>query len=134
MMQLSRRTLLISIAPGAALAVAGCSTAQIAQYQADWATIVGDIQAGVAAAASYVPTVETIAAEAAALFGPQYTAIVTAGSAALNQIIAVLINVANNLTPPAASRMRARLRSSSLGSPITIGTSPQGVRVEGFKV
>lgn len=133
-MNLSRRTLLTSVAPGAALAVAGCSTAQVAQYQAEWATIVGQIQAGVAKVASYIPTVETIAAEAAALFGPQYTAIVTAGSAALNQIIAVLINVANNLTPPAASKMRARLRSSSPGAPITIGTSPQGVVVTGFKV
>ena len=132
-MNISRRILLTTVAPGAALAVAGCTTAQIAQYQADWAAIVGQIQAGVAAVAKYVPTIETIAAEAAALFGPAYEAVVTAGSAALNQIIAVLTNVANNLTPPASAKLHAKLRASSPAAPITIGTTPQGIIVTGFR-
>ena len=131
-MNLSRRTLLTSVAPGAALAVAGCSTAQVAQYQAEWATIVGDIQSGVAAVAKYVPSVESIAAEAAALFGPQYTAIVVAGSAALNEIVQVLINVANSLTPPASAKLRTRLRGTSPALKTTIGTTPQGVVVTGW--
>lgn len=146
-MQLSRRTLLTSVAPGAVIALAGCTAAQ----QAQWATIVGQIQTAVAAAAKYIPSVESIAAEAAALFGPQYTLLVTAGSAALNQIIQVLVNVAGALTPPdpsisfapmagvqvhgrnaAASKMRARLRAASPSVPAVVGTTPQGVVITGW--
>lgn len=126
-MQLSRRTLLTSVAPGAVIALAGCTAAQ----QAQWATIVGQIQTAVAAAAKYIPSVESIAAEAAALFGPQYTLLVTAGSAALNQIIQVLVNVAGALTPP-ASKMRARLRAASPSVPAVVGTTPQGVVITGW--
>ena len=125
-MQLSRRTLLTSVAPGAVIALAGCTAAQ----QAQWATIVGQIQTAVAAAAKYIPSVESIAAEAAALFGPQYTLLVTAGSAALNQIIQVLVNVAGALTPP--SKMRARLRAASPSVPAVVGTTPQGVVITGW--
>ena len=125
-MQLSRRTLLTSVAPGAVIALAGCTAAQ----QAQWATIVGQIQTAVAAAAKYIPSVESIAAEAAALFGPQYTLLVTAGSAALNQIIQVLVNVAGALTP--ASKMRARLRAASPSVPAVVGTTPQGVVITGW--
>ena len=127
-MQLSRRTLLTSVAPGAVIALAGCTAAQ----QAQWATIVGQIQTAVAAAAKYIPSVESIAAEAAALFGPQYTLLVTAGSAALNQIIQVLVNVAGALTPPAASKMRARLRAASPSVPAVVGATPQGVVITGW--
>ena len=127
-MQLSRRTLLTSVAPGAVIALAGCTAAQ----QAQWATIVGQIQTAVAAAAKYIPSVESIAAEAAALFGPQYTLLVTAGSAALNQIIQVLVNVAGALTPPAASKMRARLRAASPSVPAVVGATPKGVVITGW--
>lgn len=131
---LTRRSLLSTAAIGATIAVAGCSTAQIQQAQTDWANIVGEIQSAVAAAAKYVPTVESIAATAASLFGPQYTAIVTAGSAALNTIIATLTNVANALTPPASAALHARLRASSPNAPVTIGMTPAGVLVTGFHV
>lgn len=131
---LTRRTLLASAAPAAAVIVAGCSTAQIQQAQTDWANIVGEIQSAVAAAAKYVPTVESIAATAASLFGPQYTAIVTAGSAALNTIVATLVNVVGALTPPASAALHARLRASSPSAPVTIGTTPAGVLVTGFHV
>jgi hypothetical protein len=134
-MKLTRRMLLTTAVPAAgALALAGCTAAQIATYQAEWATVVGEIQSAVATAASYVPTVETIAEEAAALFGPQYEAIVAAGSAALNEIVAVLTNVVSNLTPPASAKLRARLRAAPLNTPVSIGTTPQGVVVSGFRV
>ena len=133
-MQLTRRTLIASAAPAAAFVIGGCTAAQIATYQAEWATVVGEVQAAVAAGAAYIPTVETIAEEAAALFGPQYEAIVTAGSAALNEIVAVLVNVVGSLTPPASARLKARLGASSPATPVSIGTTPQGVVVTGFKV
>jgi hypothetical protein len=129
-----RKVLLATAAGGGALALAACSTAQIQQAQADWATLVGEIQAAVAAGAKYVPTIESIAATAASLFGPTYTAIVVAGSAALNQVIAVLENVVNNLTPPASARLKAKLKGTSLSAPVVIGTTPQGVTVTGFAV
>jgi hypothetical protein len=132
---LSRRSLLISAAPAAAaLALAGCTTAQVQQFETQWSTIVGEIQTAVAAAAKYVPTVESIAETAASLFGPEYVTAVTAGSAAFNAIVATLVNVVNNLTPPASARLHARLRASSPSAAVLIGTTPQGVTVTGFKV
>ncbi len=79
---------------------AGCSSAQIDEFKSQWATVAGEIQQAVATAAAYIPTIESIAATAASLFGPGYTAIVTAGSALFNQIVATLTNIVNNLAPP----------------------------------
>ncbi len=131
----SRRALLSGAALLAGgIALAGCSATQIATAQADWATIVGTIQSGVAAAAAYIPTVESIAATAASLFGPAYEAIVVAGSAALNQVIATLTNVIGVLAPPVVASLQRRLATSSRGAPISIGTTSTGVPVVGFKV
>lgn len=132
-MIISRRSLLTSTALLGAAALAGCTTAQIASLQTSWATVVGQIQSAVATAAQYVPTIESIAATAASLFGPQYSAIVAAGSAAFNTIVAVLTNVVANLSPPASARLGARLRASSPQVPITIGKTPNGVIVHGWK-
>jgi hypothetical protein len=132
---MSRRGMLSTAAvlvAGAALA--GCSTTQIATAQADWATIVGNIQAAVAQAATYIPTVESIVETAAGLFGPTYAAIVAAGTAAFNQIVATLSNVVTSLTPAASSRLSARLRASSPLAPVTIGVTSTGVQVTGYKV
>ena len=111
---INRRSLLSGVALGGiGLAVAGCSTTQLASAEAQWASVVGAIQSAVAGAATYIPTIESIAATAASLFGPQYSALVQIGSAAFNQIVATLTNVVSNLTPPAAARLGARLRASS---------------------
>lgn len=131
---LTRRSLLASAAPAVALAVAGCTTAQVAQFNTDWTTVVGAIQSAVATVAKYVPTVESIAATAASLFGPTYETAVQVGSAAFNTVIATLVNIVSNLTPPAAARLNARLRASAPSAAILIGTTPQGVTVTGFKV
>lgn len=133
-MVLSRRSLLASIAPVTALAVAGCSTTQIASFEAQWASVVDTVQAAVAAAAKYIPTVESIAATAASLFGPTWQAAVAAGTVVVNQIIATLTNVVANLGPPAASALRARLAGSSVVTPTLIGTTSAGITVRGYKV
>lgn len=131
---ISRRSFLTTAAVGATgLALASCTTAQIATAQAEWATIVGQIQSAVATAAQYVPTVESIAETAAGLFGPTYEAIVTTGVAAFNQIVATLTNVVTNLSPPASARLHARLRASSPSLPVTIGTTSTGIVVHGWK-
>lgn len=135
---LSRRGFLSSGAVLAGgLALAGCSTAQIASFETQWATVAGQIQqavaAGLSAAQAYIPTIESIAETAAGLFGPTYAAIVTAGSAAFNQIVATLTNVVANLAPPASARLSARLSASSPAVPVTIGVTSTGVRVSGWK-
>lgn len=132
-MNLSRRTLLTTVAPGAALmALAGCGTT-LATLQSDWNAAVTAIQTAVSKYAGYIPTVETIAAEAAALFGPQYTALVAVGTAALNQIVATLVKVVSDLTPPAAARFRSHLARATVGSPMQIGVTPEGIAVLGYK-
>jgi hypothetical protein len=132
---LTRRTLLVSTAPAAAaLAVAGCSTTQISSFETAWASIVDTVQAAVAQAASYIPTVESIAATAASLFGPAWQAAVAAGTVVVNQIIAVLTNVVTNLTPPASAALHAKLRASSVDAPVVVGTTSSGVIIRGYKV
>lgn len=131
---ITRRKLLTTTALGAtALAVAGCSTTQIATFEAEWATVAGQIQNAVSVAVQYVPTIESIAATAASLFGPQYVALVTAGSAAFNQVVQALVSVVANLTPPASARLGARLRASSPNVPVTIGVTAAGVKVTGWR-
>ena len=139
---LSRRSMLSTSAIGAvagALALAGCAettnpTTGAISFQLSPA-IADFIQSAVAAAAKYIPTIESIAATAASLFGPVYGAIVTAGSAALNQIVAVLTNVATQLSPPAAAAMRARLRAATGPSAaVLIGITSANVAVQGYRV
>lgn len=131
---ITRRKLLTTSALGAtALTIAGCSTAQITAFETQWASVASLVQQAVSTAAQYVPTIESIAATAASLFGPQYVTLVTAGSAAFNQIVQALVNVVNNLAPPASARLMARLRASSPNVPVTIGHTAAGIVVTGWK-
>jgi len=131
---ITRHKLLTTTALGAtALAVAGCSTAQITAFETQWASVASLVQQAVSTAAQYIPTIESIAATAASLFGPQYVTLVTAGSAAFNQIVQALVNVVGNLAPPASARLMARLRASSPQVPVTIGRTAAGVMVTGWK-
>src|SRR5665213_3504402 len=118
---ITRRSLLVSTALFSGAALAGCSTAQIANVQATWASVAGQIQNAVATAAQYVPTVESIIATAASLFGPQYAVIVAAGTAAFNQIVATLVNIVSDLSPAASIKLGVRLQASSPQVPVTIG-------------
>lgn len=118
------------------LALAGCSSTQIASAETTWNQVVDAVQSGVSTAAAYIPTVESIAAAAAGLFGTQYQSLVTLGSAALNQVIASLVGAIGSLTPVVASAVRRRLATSSRGLPVPIGVivTPAGqVAVNGYK-
>jgi hypothetical protein len=131
---ISRRALLTTTALGAtALAVAGCSTAQITAFETQWASVASAVQQAVSVAAAYIPTIESVAATAASLFGPQYVTLVQVGSAAFNQVVAVLTNVVANLSPPASAHLMARLRASSPSVPVTIGMTAAGVTVHGWR-
>lgn len=92
-----RRALRTVLLGGAAAALAACAsttnpTTGVVTYGLDPAVIAA-ITSVVQAVANYAPTVESIAATAAGLFGPGYAAIVTAGSAAVNAVIAALTNL-----------------------------------------
>lgn len=116
------------------IALAGCSTTQIASAESAWNAAIQTIQTAVSTASQYVPTVESIAETAAGLFGPTYEAIVTAGVSALNAVVAELTGAVSALTPPAASAMRARLRAVAPGVPVFIGVAPKtGINVAGYK-
>lgn len=132
-----RKFLATSAVLAGGVALAGCSAADISNFETQWATVAGQIQqavaAGLAAAQAYIPTIESIAETAAGLFGPTYAAIVTAGSAAFNQIVQTLINVVNSLSPPVQASLRRRLATSSPNVPVAIGTTPAGVPVYGWK-
>jgi hypothetical protein len=88
--------------------------------------------------AAYVPTIESIIATAANLFGPQYGALVTIGSNYFNQIVATLTNIVTSITPLASAKLHDRLKLSSPYVPVTIGNlpavkTPGGVTVHGYK-
>jgi hypothetical protein len=136
---LTRRSLLSSVAAGSAtLALAGCATSTnptTGAVTVGLSPAVADfIQSAVAAAAKYIPTIESIAATAASLFGPAFGTAVQIGTAALNQVIAVLTNVVTSLVPAASARLKGRLRGSSAITPVTIGTTPAGVVVQGYHI
>jgi hypothetical protein len=128
---LSRRRLLATVAPAAVLA--GCGTT-ITNGQVNLPPAVIDfIVAAVAFAAKYVPTVESIAATAAALFGPAYVTAVTIGSQAINAVIAYLSNlVAPPPTPSAAQRrLAAYLKAAAPGATL-IGYTRNGIPIYGY--
>jgi hypothetical protein len=134
-MKINRRFLLSGAAlAGAAIALGACSSQQVATFEADWGAVEDALQSAVAQAAKYVPTVESIVATAASLFGPQYTALVQIGTAAFNQVVTALTNVVGALTPPALAQMRRALATSSPNLPVAIGRTLQGVAVTGWKV
>jgi hypothetical protein len=85
-------------------------------------SVVDAIQQGVAAAAQYIPDVESIVSTAVGFFGPQYAAIVTLGSTAINTLINALSSVVTSLTPAASARLRTRLGASSPINRVVIGT------------
>jgi hypothetical protein len=94
---LNRRTLLagVAIAP-----LSACTVAQVANFDQQWATAQVWIAQQVQLVAKVLPTAESVAAVAAGLFGPQYQAIVVAGSAIANQVVAAILAVINAAAPP----------------------------------
>lgn len=127
----NRRALLGgAVAAVGAVALAGCSADQIKNFETQWASVAAKVQSAVAVAAKYVPTVESIAATAASLFGPQYAGIVQVGTAVFNQLVQTLVNVVANISPPALS---AKLAASSPSIPTVIGVTTGGVQVLGWR-
>ena len=135
-MELSRRMLLTSIAPGALLAVAGCTTAQQAQVTAAYTAFLAQVQALVAKGCSigtgFIPAIPSIEAVVNILF-PGLGAAVAGVAGAVNSVATALCG-ATASTPPAV--LARRLKASSPGSPVVIGNivvNGQAVQVVGYK-
>jgi len=137
-MELSRRKLLSGIAPGALIVVAGCSTAQIADFTTQWAAAQAWIAQQVQSITNVLPTIESIAATAAGLFGPTYEALVAAGSALANTVVATITAVINAAAPPAtpaaSSKYKAMFRGAgvpqvSIGKTGPLPYAPGGVPI-----
>jgi hypothetical protein len=136
-MYLSRRTLL-SIAPGAvaAVALASCTPAEQATITAAYDNFLAQVQAIVAKGCSigtgFIPAIPSIEAVVNILFPGLGTAV--AGVAGAVGSVAQALCGATANTPPAA--LAHRLRASSSGNPVYIGTIVVGgnqVQVAGYR-
>lgn len=129
-MIMTRRVLLAGASAAALGACAGKT--DFASIQEQWNQFVDRVQAqmakGCAVGLPYIPTVETIAAAVAALWGP--AAIATAGS--IFNSVAAVVNV---LCGAAAPALQGKLRASTPGAPVYIGdvtVNGNVVHVHGF--
>lgn len=119
---LTRRMLMAGVAPGAALVVAGCTSAQIATAQQDFATFVDQVNNILRAGCSsllpaFTATANTIAAVASVLY-PSIAAAVSTGAAAVQAVASALCS-----TIPAApaAQLRAKsLRAAAAGAPAPV--------------
>lgn len=135
-MQLSRRTLLASAAPAAALAVVGCTAAQQAQITASYDTFLAQVQAlvaqGCSVGAGFLPAIPSIEAVVNILYPGLGSAV--AGVAGAVTTVASALCGATAGTPPAA--LKRKLAKSSVAVPVLIGTitvNGQSVQVAGYK-
>ena len=131
---INRRKMLASIAPAALVAGCGITINPTTGAVTLPANVVDFIQGAVAAAAKYIPVVESIAAAAATLFGPGFASIVTIGSQAINTLIAYLTNLIPPAAPPAPASMRAyhRLGLVPPAGAHLIGYTRNGVPIYGY--
>jgi hypothetical protein len=123
MQNISRRNLftLGAGASVAALGVGGCALFQEnpnGSYGLS-AAVIAFIQNAVSIANQYIPSIESIAAVAASLFGAAYVSAVQFGTAALNQVIAYLQNIVTN--PPVIGAAKLRSVYARLGVPLPSG-------------
>lgn len=141
MLSMSRRHLLAGAALLTAASVGGCVTNPATGQPELSPAVIDFVTNTVATVAKYIPAAESIAATAAALFGPGYATIVQIGSAAINTLISALESVVGNLSPTQSARLMSKLRATAPNVLIPIGsitvTGPNGpikVNVVGTRV
>lgn len=126
-MEMNRRTLLRTSAMGvvalSAFGLSACGNIDWTQVQAAWNKFVDDVTAQVAAGCNlvqgFIPTVETVAATVAALFGPAAETTVAGIGGAVNAVAQTLCSA---MPKQPAQAFLAKLESSTEVAPITIGT------------
>lgn len=122
MLNMSRRGLLAGVALLGAASLGGCVTNPSTGQPQLSPSVIDFVTNAVATVAKYIPAAESIAATAAALFGPGYASIVQIGSAAINTLIQALQSVVTNLTPKQSARLRSKLRAAAPNVLVDIGT------------
>jgi hypothetical protein len=116
----TRRSLLSSGAAGvAAVTLAACAsttdpTTGVVTYGLSTA-VVAYIQSAVNYAKQYIPTIESIAATAISMFGPQFASVVAIGTTAINTVINTLINLIPGVAPAAGRWRRISYRGVFVG-------------------
>ena len=135
-MQLTRRTLFTSVAPGAVLALAGCTAAEQAQITAAYNNFLAQVQSLVAAGCNvgtgFIPAIPSIEAVVNILFPGLGTAV--AGVAGAVNAVATALCGATASTPPAS--LARRLSRSSVAVPTIIGNivvNGNTIQVLGYK-
>ena len=134
-MQLSRRTLLASAAPAAALAVVGCTATQQAAVTTAYDNFLAQVQAivakGCGIAQGFIPEIYSIEAVVNILYPGLGIAVAGVGGA-----ITTVANALCGAAPsPAPASFKAKLRASTLAEPIVIGNinvNGQVVTVTGY--
>lgn len=123
---LTRRILL---AGAAAMPLAGCTTAQIAQFQQQWSNFVDQVNGYLAKGCGLVPgfiaTANSIEAVVAAFY-PTASAAIAAGSAAVQAVASTICGMVPS-APPAA--LAAKLRAATPSVPTVVGNVTVNGRV-----
>jgi hypothetical protein len=116
---LTRRTLLVS---AAVTPLAGCTAAQIAQFQSDWSNFVDKVNAILAKGCGLLPGFISTANSIEAVVGQFYAsgaAAIAAGAAAIAAVASAICSTIPTV-PPAA--LRAKLRTAAAtGVPTIVG-------------
>lgn len=134
MHQMNRRKLLSTAAVGLpAIALAGCTSTQIASFEANWSSFVAKVQSLVNQAAGYIPTIQSIANQVAAMFGPTWQTAVALTNAVVNQVVAALQAIITAASPPAVSSFASRLNAAPPGVAVRVGTTKEGVTIYGYR-
>lgn len=131
---ISRRALLSTAAAGLpAIGLAACAsttTNGVTTYGFSQ-QVITYITDAVQAVANYAPSIESIAATAAGLFGPAYAAAVTIGSTAINTLISTLQSIIPTL--PVGGKLRSgAIISSASGSLAGYAKLPNGTYIPVF--
>lgn len=120
---LTRRLLLTTVAPGAALvALTGCTATQEAQFAANWSNFVDKVNAivskGCGLLPAFVASANTVEALATALY-PSVGAAIAAGAAGIQAVAGSLCST-TPAAPPAALARKLR-RAATSGVPTFVG-------------
>ncbi len=118
----SRRQILLSgSAAAVAMPIAGCTSTQIAQFQAQWSNFVdqvnGYLAAGCGALPGFIATANSIEAVVAAFYASGALAI-AAGAAAVQAVASAICSMVPS-APPAA--LAARLAKATPNIPTVVG-------------
>ena len=118
---LSRRQILLSGGAAAvAMPIAGCTSMQIAQFQAQWSNFVDQVNSQLAAGCGLIPgfiaTANSIEAVVAAFY-PTAGIAISAGAAAVQAVASAICS----MVPVAPATLAARLAKATPNVPTVVG-------------